>query len=108
MLPPIVSTDWLAAHADAVVLADARFYLDGRSARDAYDRGHLPGAVFVDLERWLTAPATPAAGRHPLPDPAVFAAGMGRAGIADGRPVVAYDDAGGVIAARLVWMLRVL
>jgi thiosulfate/3-mercaptopyruvate sulfurtransferase len=108
MLPPIVSADWLAAHADAVVLADVRFYLDGRSARHAYDRGHLPGAVFVDLERWLSAPATPAAGRHPLPEPTVFAEGMARAGIADGTPVVAYDDAGGVIAARLVWMLRAL
>ncbi|HET9071894.1 MAG TPA: rhodanese-like domain-containing protein, partial [Acidimicrobiales bacterium] len=47
-------------------------------------------------------------GRHPLPDPAVFAEGMTRAGIGDGTLVVAYDDAGGVIAARLVWMLRTL
>ena len=53
------------------------------------------------------APADPAAGRHPLPDPEVFAEGMAALGIGDDDTVVAYDDAGGVIAARLVWMLRV-
>ena len=90
-----------------MVLADVRWYLDGRSGRDAYDRGHIPGAVFVDLDRWLAGPASPAAGRHPLPDPATFAEGMSSVGIGDGSMVVAYDDQGGVIAARLVWMLRV-
>jgi thiosulfate/3-mercaptopyruvate sulfurtransferase len=105
---PIVDVAWLHDHRDELVLADVRFYLDGRSARAAYDAGHLPGAVFIDLERWLSAPATPEAGRHPLPEPEVFAEGMGRAGIGDDTTVVAYDDAGGVIAARLVWMLRVL
>jgi len=62
--------------------------------------------VFVDLEAWLAAPPTPEAGRHPLPDPEVFARGMGKLGIGDDDTVVAYDDQGGVIAARLVWMLR--
>jgi thiosulfate/3-mercaptopyruvate sulfurtransferase len=108
VLPPIVDAAWLTAHREAVVLADVRFYLDGRSARDAYDSGHLPGAVFVDLERWLAAHGSPAEGRHPLPTPEVFAAGMGACGIGDDTTVVAYDDAGGVIAARLVWMLRAL
>ena len=61
----------------------------------------------MDLDRWLARPASPEEGRHPLPDPAVFAAGMARLGIADGTTVVAYDDAGGTVAARLVWMLRV-
>ncbi|MCW2606837.1 MAG: Rhodanese domain protein [Frankiales bacterium] len=106
MVPPFVDADWLAAHPDAV-LADVRSYLDGRSERAAYDAGHLPGAVFVDLARWLAAPPTPQDGRHPLPDPAVFAEGLGRAGLSDDAVVVAYDDAGGVFAARLVWMLRV-
>ena len=46
--------------------------------------------------------------RHPLPDPDVFAEGMSEAGIGDDSTVVAYDDAGGVVAARLVWMLRAL
>jgi thiosulfate/3-mercaptopyruvate sulfurtransferase len=89
-------------------LADVRFYLDGRSARAAYDAGHLPGAVFVDLERWLSRPATPADGRHPLSTPEQFAEGMSACGIGDETVVVAYDDTGGVIAARLVWMLRAL
>jgi thiosulfate/3-mercaptopyruvate sulfurtransferase len=108
VLPPIVDADWLQAHRDEVVLADVRFYLDGRSTRDAYDAGHLPGAVYVDLSRWLSGPASAEAGRHPLPSPEVFAEGMGRLGIGDDTAVVAYDDAGGVIAARLVWMLRAI
>jgi thiosulfate/3-mercaptopyruvate sulfurtransferase len=88
------------------VLVDVRWYLDGSSGRDAYENGHLPGAVFVDLDAWLAADPSPAEGRHPLPEPDVFARGMALVGIGDETPVVAYDDAGGVIAARLVWMLR--
>jgi thiosulfate/3-mercaptopyruvate sulfurtransferase len=105
-LPPFVDAAWLAEHRDEVVLADVRWYLDGRSGAAAFEAGHLPGAVFVDLERWLAAPADPARGRHPLPEPDVFAEGMSRAGIGDASTVVAYDDAGGVVSARLVWMLR--
>jgi thiosulfate/3-mercaptopyruvate sulfurtransferase len=67
MLPPIVDAAWLADHRSEVVLADVRHDLDGRSTRAAYDAGHLPCEVFVDLERWLSAPATPQDGRHPLP-----------------------------------------
>jgi thiosulfate/3-mercaptopyruvate sulfurtransferase len=106
-VPPVVDRAWLAGR--DVVLADVRWYLDGRSGRAAYDAGHLPGAVFVDLDADLAAPRGPGpsrAGRHPLPSPAAFAAAMGALGIGDGDVVVAYDDAGGVIAARLVWMLR--
>src|SRR3954468_18857299 len=104
---PLVSASWLVDHADEVVLADVRWYLDGRSGPDAYRSGHLPGARFVDLDRWLADPGDPARGPHPLPQPDVFAEGMRRLGIDDTDTVVAYDDAGGVIAARLVWMLRV-
>lgn len=89
-----------------VVLADMRWYLDGRSGRAAYEGGHLPGAVFVDLDLWLTGPATLEDGRNPLPSPEAFAEGMRALGINDSDIVVAYDDQGGVIAARLVWMLR--
>jgi thiosulfate/3-mercaptopyruvate sulfurtransferase len=106
VIPPVVDVTWLDASRGDVRLADVRWYLDGRSGRAAYDAGHLPGAVFVDLDRWLAAHGSPAEGRHPLPEPAVFAEGMARLGIGDGDTVVAYDDAGGVIAARLVWMLR--
>ena len=107
MLAPVVDAAWLESHRDEVVVADVRWYLDGRSGRAAYDAGHLPGAVFVDLDAWLAGPATPADGRHPLPDPGTFAEGMASLGIGDDDTVVAYDDAGGVFAARLVWMLRV-
>jgi thiosulfate/3-mercaptopyruvate sulfurtransferase len=105
--PPVVGGDWLARHRPEVVVADVRWYLDGRSGREAYERGHLPGAVFVDLNRWLAGPASAASGRHPLPDPAVFAEGMASLGISNESRVVAYDDAGGSIAARLVWLLRI-
>jgi thiosulfate/3-mercaptopyruvate sulfurtransferase len=108
MIDPFVSVEWLREHQAEVVLADCRWYLDGRSGRSAYDGGHVPGAVFVDLEAALTRHADPAeAGRHPLAEPAEFAAAIGALGIGDEDIVVAYDDAGGVIAARLVWMLRV-
>lgn len=105
MIPAVVSADWLTQHPEAL-LVDVRWYLDGRSGRDAYLAGHLPGAVFVDLTTALAAPATPEAGRHPLPEPAVFAEAMSAAGIGDDAVVVAYDDAGGASAGRLVWLLR--
>jgi thiosulfate/3-mercaptopyruvate sulfurtransferase len=107
MVDPIVDAAWVREHRDALILADVRWYLDGRSGRAAYEQGHLPGAVFVDLDEWLAAPGSPAAGRHPLPDPERFAQGMARLGIGDEDTVVGYDDSGGVVAARLVWMLRV-
>jgi thiosulfate/3-mercaptopyruvate sulfurtransferase len=111
MIPPIVSAAWLvdAAPHDDLVIADVRWYLDGRSGLAAFEAGHLPGAIFVDLERDLTVHDLPAtAGRHPLPTPEHFAAAMGRHGIGDATTVVAYDDSGGGSAARLVVMLRML
>jgi thiosulfate/3-mercaptopyruvate sulfurtransferase len=105
---PLVDAAWLAAHLDDrdVVVADVRWYLDSRSGRDAYEAGHVPGAVFVDLDAVLAADPVTGGGRHPLPDPGVFAGALGRLGIGDGVTVVAYDDAGGTVAARLWWMLR--
>ncbi|WP_152231018.1 sulfurtransferase [Georgenia ruanii] len=106
-LPPFVDVEWLEARGSDVVTADARWYLDGASGRAAYDDGHLPGAVFADLDASLSA-SSGSRGLNPLPDPEVFAHGMSSLGIGDDTTVVAYDDAGGVIAARLVWMLRAL
>lgn len=106
MIEPVVSIEQLRMMGDRVVPADVRWYLDGRSGRAAYQAGHLPGAVFVDLDRVLARPGSPAEGRHPLPHPAAFAEAMGALGVSDGDIVIAYDDAGGVIASRLVWMLR--
>lgn len=107
MIPPVVSVEWLTAHPD-VVLADVRWYLDGRSGYTAYVRGHLPGAVFIDLDKHLAAPPAPRLGRHPLPTPRKFAKSMKKVGISDDSVVVAYDDASGSVAARLVWLLRLL
>ncbi len=105
---PLVDARWLNAHAAEVRVVDSRWYLDRRSGRDAYESGHLPGAVWVDVDRDLAAPATPGAGRHPLPTPEHFAAVLSRLGVDHDTPVVVYDDAGGSIAARLWWMLRML
>jgi thiosulfate/3-mercaptopyruvate sulfurtransferase len=107
VIAPFVDIEWWEKRRGEVVTADVRWYLDGRSGWDAYASGHLPGALFVDLDRRLARPAAPAEGRHPLPEPETFADGMAQLGIGDDDTVVAYDDAGGAIAARLVWMLRV-
>ena len=105
---PLVDAAWLAAHLDEVVVADVRWYLDDRSGQDAYEAGHIPGAVHVDVDTDLAAPPTrPGQGRHPLPTPETFAATMASLGIGDDDTVVAYDDSGGAMASRLVWMLRV-
>jgi thiosulfate/3-mercaptopyruvate sulfurtransferase len=106
VIGPFVSRQQWRELSGEVVLADVRRD-DAEPGRAAYDRGHLPGAVFVDLERVLSGPPGPQEGRHPLPSPEAFAEGMAQAGIGDDDTVVAYDDAGGVLAARLVWMLRV-
>jgi len=71
--------------------------------RAAYDTGHLPGAIFLDLDTDLAAADGP--GRHPLPSPATFRERLEAVGIGSDDEVVAYDDAGGTTAARLWWML---
>lgn len=98
MLPPFVTARWLAEHRESVVVALVR--------RGPQDPEPVPGAVAVEMEGVLSGPSSAETGRHPLPDPAVFAAGLSAAGIGDDSTVVAYDVAGGVFAARLVWMLR--
>ncbi len=115
MIAPLVSPDWLAARlavdtppAKSTVICDVRWYLDGRSGHDGYLAGHLPGAVWVDLDTVLASPPGPAVGRHPLPSPEAFAAGLAAIGVGDDTVVVAYDDLGGMAAGRLVWLLRIL
>jgi thiosulfate/3-mercaptopyruvate sulfurtransferase len=106
---PLVSAGQLAAELagpDAPTLLDCRWTLAGGPDRDGYERGHLPGAVFVDLDRDLSAPRrADRGGRHPLPDPAVFSAAMRRAGVRGDRPVVAYDQGEPGGAARAWWLL---
>ncbi|HEX7247923.1 MAG TPA: sulfurtransferase [Actinomycetota bacterium] len=90
-----------------LVIADVR-WTPGGHARDAFARRHLPGAVCIDLDADLAAAPFDGPGRHPLPAPETFASTMSRLGIGDATAVVAYDDVGGWVAARLWWMLRVL
>jgi len=102
----LITASELASHLEEADLriVDVRWYLGKPGAgRVAYDEGHLPGAIFVDLDRDLVAAEGP--GRHPLPSPAEFAGTVGRAGIGDDDFVVIYDDVGGWVAARLWWML---
>jgi thiosulfate/3-mercaptopyruvate sulfurtransferase len=106
---PLVSTEWLRRHLDDsfLRLADVRWYLgEPDRGRQAYQEAHIPGAVYVDLETDLSADVGP--GRHPLPEWDAFATRMGELGIGDDSVVVAYDDRGGGVAARLWWMLRAI
>jgi thiosulfate/3-mercaptopyruvate sulfurtransferase len=86
-------------------LLDATWRLGGPPGTESYRDGHVPGAVFVDLDRDLSAEPGPA-GRHPLPSGDAFQAAMRRAGVADGRPVVVYDESTAAAAARAWWLLR--
>jgi thiosulfate/3-mercaptopyruvate sulfurtransferase len=127
-MDPLVSTDWLAARLEEprLRIVDCRFRLGVPAAgRELYSAGHIPGAQFLDLDEDLADPpgptaaaaagtgaaapdaaAGPVGGRHPLPDPARFAAAVRHAGIGAGTTVVAYDDAMTGGAARLWWLLR--
>ncbi|MGW0999992.1 sulfurtransferase [Streptomyces sp. NPDC002520] len=95
------------------VLLDVRWQLTMAKAagvpafdgRAEYTAGHIPGAVFVDLDEEL-ASAPGERGRHPLPDVAEFGAAMRHAGVSAGRPVVVYDGGQGWAAARAWWLLR--
>ncbi len=111
-MEPIVETSWLGerlGQGDLRVL-DARWYMDpARKGRDAYRTGHIPGAVFVDLDTDLSAPGGgrgAKVGRHPWPSEEQVARVMGGLGIGPGVQVVAYDDQAGAIAARLWYVLR--
>jgi len=102
---PLVDTRFLASAPPTVRIADVRWYLTGASGWEKYREGHIPGAVFVDLDRDLSRPGGP--GRHPFPATEDFARFLGRIGVGPETHVVAYDDAGGSIAARFWFLLRV-
>ncbi|MCR3721798.1 MULTISPECIES: sulfurtransferase [Prauserella salsuginis group] len=107
---PVVSTAELAAALDGPagerpVVLDVRWRLLGPPGAESYAEGHVPGAVFVDVDTELAG--TPgAAGRHPLPDPGELQRVLRAAGVRSDRPVVAYDDADSSVAARAWWLLR--
>ncbi len=105
----LVTADDLAAALvddEPPVLLDVRWALGRTDGHERYLTGHLPGAVYVDLDTELAAPPAPAAGRHPLPDVADLEAAARRWGVREGSAVVAYDDLGGMSAARAWWLLR--
>jgi len=95
----LADPDWL--------VADCRFDLSDRDAgARAWQAGHIPGAIHADLERDLSAPVTPATGRHPLPAIDEFAATLSRWGVTGSTQVIAYDAGNSAYAARLWWLLR--
>src|SRR4051812_49344263 len=105
----LVSTEALAQSFDnpGWVVFDCRHDLadPGRGRRD-YAEAHVPGARFLHLDEDLSSPRTGTNGRHPLPDFDVLRGKLARAGVAAGSQVVAYDAQGGIMAARLWWLLR--
>jgi thiosulfate/3-mercaptopyruvate sulfurtransferase len=104
----LVQPAWLAVHLEDVIVADVRWSpADGTAgAEAAFAKGHIPGAVFFDVDRDLAGtPFVEGPGRHPLPSPEAFGRTLSSAGIDDDATVVVYDDVGGSVAARLWWML---
>ncbi|HXN90950.1 MAG TPA: sulfurtransferase [Candidatus Sulfotelmatobacter sp.] len=101
---PLVEAGWLREHVHDpdIRVIDFRWYLQGRNGRQEYERGHIPGAVFVDLE---SITGKDGAGRHPLPTAAQFEGEMRKAGVGPTTSVVVYDDTGGSVAARLWFLL---
>lgn len=107
--PHFVSGEWLEQHLQApdVVVVDASWYLPhlNRNGRAEYDQGHIPGAVFFDIDtiadRSTNLP-------HMLPTPDAFAAAMGQLGIGDGARLVIYDGLGLFSAPRVWWTFRTM
>lgn len=109
MFGTLVSCEELAQHLNDPEwrIVDCRHLLsDVGYGEKAYAEGHLPGAVFMHLDRDLSGPMNGCNGRHPLPDPKLLAAKLGAVGIDRKTQVVAYDDDGGMYAVRLWWLLR--
>lgn len=89
------------------VVVDCRFDLANTAAgHAAYLESHIPGAVYAHLDDDLSSPVTEDSGRHPLPEPGVFAGYLARIGWRPGTRMIAYDDTGGSIAARLWWLMK--
>ncbi|MCX4911052.1 sulfurtransferase [Streptomyces sp. NBC_00878] len=96
----------LLASGQPPVVLDVRWALGDPHGRDHYTAGHIPGAVYVDLDRELAGPPSPEGGRHPLPDLVDLQAAARSWGLGGGRPVVVHDDLGNTAAARAWWLLR--
>lgn len=105
----LITAEELAARAGApTLIVDCRFSLaDTDQGQRAFAQGHIPGAIYAHLDRDLSGPGE-GLGRHPLPQPADFAETLARWGWKPSAQVIAYDDVGGAIAARLWWLLRLI
>lgn len=109
MAATLITPAELAAHLDDPdwLAVDCRFDLSRPGwGEQAYASGHIPGALYADLDRDLAAPHTAASGRHPLPEVARLERTFGRFGIDTTVQVIAYDQGSGAYAARLWWLLR--
>lgn len=109
LMKSIVSMKWLLArlYENDQVIVDCRFVLGNSNAgKEAYIQGHIPGAVYMDLEQQMSASIQQHGGRHPLPDMESFAQTLGQLGIDHNVRVVAYDNQGGAMASRLWWLLK--
>ncbi|WP_372728812.1 sulfurtransferase [Nocardioides sp.] len=102
---PLIDVPGLNRLLGSVSVLDVRYRMGGPPGPAAFAAGHVPGAVYVDLETDLSAPPGPG-GRHPLPTPADFEAAARRLGVRSERPVVVYDDWAGHAAGRAWWLLR--
>jgi thiosulfate/3-mercaptopyruvate sulfurtransferase len=105
----LVSTEKLAAHWNdpTWVIFDCRHDLtDHAKGERLYREGHIPGAFFASVETALSGKKNGKNGRHPLPTPDEFATFLAAHGVSSESTIVAYDDAGGLYAARLWWMAR--
>ncbi len=102
----LTTAEQLLAAPEGVVLLDVRWALGDPHGRERHLAGHLPGAVFVDLETELAAPPSAAEGRHPLPSLQALQSAARRWGVRDGSRVVVHDATGGLAAARAWWLLR--
>lgn len=108
-MPTLLTAEELAALRDTtsrVAVLDVRWRLDRPAGRPDYLGGHIPGAVWVDLDRELATHGAPEEGRHPLPSLERLQAAARRWGLVDGDTVVVYDDWNSLAAARAWWLLR--
>lgn len=104
---PLIYAATLDAELGSVKVFDIRWKLgQPEYGLSAYKRGHIPSALFVDLDRDLSSP--PAGARHPLPPTSTFALTLGRLGLEPQDSVVVYDDVSGMVAARMWWMLTAI
>ncbi|MUK89828.1 sulfurtransferase [Ornithinibacillus sp. L9] len=99
--------DRLNNHEDETVVVDVRFQLNDTDAgRKAYVEGHIPGAVYLDLNKDLSGEVQKHGGNHPLPDSNEFSSKLGEIGIDHGTTVVVYDQQNDMFASRLWWLLQ--